>query len=577
MSPSAHNGPKLPAEQLAILAVVRFAEPLALTSVFPYLPEMIKSFGVPHNNVAKWAGMVGSTFSISQSLCAVPWGRLSDKIGRKPTILMGLINVMFCFLLWGTSTSLVQAFAARFLMGLGNGNVGIIRTMVAEMVPWKELQPRAFSLMPLVWSIGSVFGPSFGGFFARPAQQYPALFGNSWLFNKYPFLLPNLVACIFFLFSVVVAFLYLHETLETKRHDRDWGLDLGEKISRSLKRKPRHAGHRRHHRASFIDAEASAPLLPKSAAVVVRKANSSSGRSSKDSDATPPPTMREIFTPQVTINIVAYTILALHAVAFDQVLPAFLDYPRQNPDEAVVQLPFHFSGGFGLNSSEIGTLFTVYGFACGVIQFFVFPPLCSRFGALNCFKAGTILYPIFYLLVPYTALIRSPTIQYACLLALLLVKGFAGIVGFPCITILLTNSAPTLRILGTLNGFATTFSGIGRAIGPTSAGAIFSWGVKRGSVVPAFWFLALVALGQVIPAWMIVESDGPRSDETDEEELEDDEISLDTDEEDEHAADVMGAGREDAVLGVDEDGFSPLVRVNSRASKGSVGYGTIRQ
>lgn len=105
-----------------LAAVVRFAEPLALTSVFPYLPEMIKSFGIPENNVAKWAGIVGSTFSVSQSMFAVGWGRLSDKIGRKPTILIGLINVMFCFIFWGTSKSLAQALVARFLMGLCNGN-----------------------------------------------------------------------------------------------------------------------------------------------------------------------------------------------------------------------------------------------------------------------------------------------------------------------------------------------------------------------------------------------------------------------------------------------------------------------
>jgi len=63
--------------------------------------------------------------------------------------------------------------------------------------------------MPLVWSIGSVFGPSFGGFFARPAEHYPWLFGNSELLKKYPFLLPNLVASIFFLISVATATLFL--------------------------------------------------------------------------------------------------------------------------------------------------------------------------------------------------------------------------------------------------------------------------------------------------------------------------------------------------------------------------------
>ena len=48
-----------------------------------------------------------------------------------------------------------MALVARALSGAGNGNVGIIRTMVAELCPWRELQPRAFSVMPLVY-IGSV-------------------------------------------------------------------------------------------------------------------------------------------------------------------------------------------------------------------------------------------------------------------------------------------------------------------------------------------------------------------------------------------------------------------------------------
>lgn len=87
--------------------------------------------------------------------------------------------------------------------------VGIIRTMVAEMVPERELQPRAFSIMPLVWSVGSVFGPAFGGFFARPAEQYPGLFGENEFFKKYPFALPNILACVVFFFSLMAGLLFL--------------------------------------------------------------------------------------------------------------------------------------------------------------------------------------------------------------------------------------------------------------------------------------------------------------------------------------------------------------------------------
>lgn len=194
-----------------------------------------------------------------------------------------------------------------------------------------------------------------------------------------------------------------------------------------------------------------------------------------------------------------------------------------------------------------------------------------------------VLFPIVYLLIPYTALIQDPTRQFAALLALLLVKGFAVIVGFPCITILLTNAAPSVRILGTLNGFATTFSGLGRAVGPAAAGATFSWGLERGYVLPAWWLLAVIAVGQVVPAWMIIEGEGPRREEDSEEE-DDEALVFDEDEQVGVAAAAGGSPRALVASGTgreddddededDDDGLSPLARVSSRAPSG--GYGTI--
>jgi MFS family permease len=81
--------------------------------------------------------------------------------------------------------------------------------MVAEMVPEKELQPRAFSIMPLVWSLGSIFGPSFGGLFANAATNYPGLFGNNRFLIKFPFALPNIVASVFFLSGIITGLLFL--------------------------------------------------------------------------------------------------------------------------------------------------------------------------------------------------------------------------------------------------------------------------------------------------------------------------------------------------------------------------------
>ncbi|KAK8071961.1 hypothetical protein PG996_005309 [Apiospora saccharicola] len=485
-----HNGPKLPAKQLAILAVARFAEPLAMTSVFPYLPEMIASFDVPEKDVAKWAGITSAVFSLAQSFTAVPWGRASDRFGRKPIVMIGLLCTMICFLIWGVSTSLTMAITVRAVQGASNGNVGIIRTMVAELVPEKELQPRAFSIMPLVWSVGSIFGPAFGGLFAKPAQQFPSIFGDSAFFIKYPFALPNMLGSVIFLVSVTTGTLFLRETLASKKHARDWGLVLGERLTDSIKRQK----HQRQRRVSFQDDEASAPLLQ---ADLIRKRHQEALNAKTEKPVRP--SMKSVFSRQSVITLVAYTFLALHSVAYDQLLPVFLHY---SPEK-------HDAGGYGLESGRIGSINMCYGIVCGLVQFILFPPLCSYFGTLNCFRGCAVAFPIVYLLTPYTVLIESTPLRYAALASVMVLKAGAVIIGFPCTTILLTNSASSLTILGTLNGFATTFSGLGRAAGPAMAGAAFSWGVKRGIVSVPYWILAAIAAVGAIPAWWIVEGDGP--------------------------------------------------------------------
>jgi hypothetical protein len=169
---------------------------------------------------------------------------------------------------------------------------------------------------------------------------------------------------------------------------------LGEKLTRSLKPSKTKTKRRR---LSFVDDEASAPLLAESVM------SGSEQSAVKDE----PVTNSEIFTAQTSINLLSYTFLALHAVAYDQVLPVFLNYPRVIPDETNTQLPFKFNGGFGLSSDKIGTIYTVYGIACGVVQFLLFPTLCARFGVLTCYRTAStcplpsrLLSPFYFLHPP---------------------------------------------------------------------------------------------------------------------------------------------------------------------------------
>lgn len=171
---------------------------------------MIEDIGIPKNEVARWVGISSAVTSSCQAAMAVSWGTASDMLGRKPIILCGLTFTMIFSIMFGMSKTMGMLLVSRAFLGFMNGNVGIIRTMVAEMVPEKELQPRAFSIMPLVWTVGSIFGPAFGGALAHPAEKHPEIFGNWQFFKEYPFLLPNLVAALLFIIGITTGFLFLH-------------------------------------------------------------------------------------------------------------------------------------------------------------------------------------------------------------------------------------------------------------------------------------------------------------------------------------------------------------------------------
>ena len=248
---------------------------------------MIESFNIPKDQVAKWAGVISAVFSLSQALTGIFWGRASDRFGRKPVILVGMVCIMLASVFFGFSQSLEWAIVARSLAGAVNGNVGIIRTAVAEMVPQKELQPKAFSIMPLVWTIGSIFGPGFGGALANPAQKYPQLFESNHLLQKYPFALPNLVSGLFFLVGLVVGSLFLKETLETQKHRRDYGRMLGKLLVQPFTKK-KSSLRSRHER------EQSAALLANSHSSTSTTANEINDRTQDRVTRQAPPRYSEV-------------------------------------------------------------------------------------------------------------------------------------------------------------------------------------------------------------------------------------------------------------------------------------------
>lgn len=84
---------------------------------------MIKHFGVPTPEIAKYVGITFASFSFCQFFTGIWWGRASDKFGRKPMILLSLTGTLLSLLSFGFSTNLRMAITIRCFSGLANGNV----------------------------------------------------------------------------------------------------------------------------------------------------------------------------------------------------------------------------------------------------------------------------------------------------------------------------------------------------------------------------------------------------------------------------------------------------------------------
>jgi MFS family permease len=147
MAPRHRNPDEFPTIQLFLLAIVRLAEPIALTSIFPYAWPLIKRFKIGSEDDASfYAGLLISSFSLAEALMGMYWGSLSDRIGRKPVLLVGCVGTMFSMIMVGVAPNIWVALLGRAIGGLLNGNIAVIQTMVGELVTKPEHEPKAYSI-----------------------------------------------------------------------------------------------------------------------------------------------------------------------------------------------------------------------------------------------------------------------------------------------------------------------------------------------------------------------------------------------------------------------------------------------
>ena len=118
---------------------------------------MVEDFGIAKDpkDIGWYVGILASSFGVLQILTTMYWSNLSNRIGRKPIILLGLLGTSSSILMVGLSKTFWMAVIVRSLNGLLNGTVSLARTMISEITDDTN-RSKAFSFFPVCWNVGSI-------------------------------------------------------------------------------------------------------------------------------------------------------------------------------------------------------------------------------------------------------------------------------------------------------------------------------------------------------------------------------------------------------------------------------------
>lgn len=165
--------------------------------VIPILPFLSPQLGAGKFDIA----LIIVSYAICSGLCGPFWGKLSDRIGRKPVIMICLAGGALAYVMLGLASELWMVYVARAFAGLMAGNIGVASAMMADLTT-PETRARGMGLIGAAFGLGLVMGPLLGGLLAGDGTS---------------FMLPCIVAGGMSVLAIIAAAVFLPESLTTER------------------------------------------------------------------------------------------------------------------------------------------------------------------------------------------------------------------------------------------------------------------------------------------------------------------------------------------------------------------------
>ena len=194
----------------ACLFVVMIGFGIALPVLPFYVERLALAAGATPQSVAIHVGLLTGIYALGQFFFAPVWGRLSDRTGRRPLVLIGIGGYVIAQILFGLATSLWLLYAARILGGiLSSATLPVSAAYVADMTSDKE-RGRGMAWLGTAVSLGFVVGPALGGTLSRRDLHFTASYGHLTLDS---FSIPFFAAAALGLIALFAAMRWLPESL----------------------------------------------------------------------------------------------------------------------------------------------------------------------------------------------------------------------------------------------------------------------------------------------------------------------------------------------------------------------------
>ena len=164
---------------LIVIFTTVFIDLVGFGIVIPVLPFYAE--GTAFNATPRMVGLLFASYSIMQLIFSPVLGRLSDKYGRRPVLLLSIIGTGIGFLILGVAKTVLMLFVGRILDGITGGNISTAQAYIADITT-KENRAKGMGLIGAAFGLGFIFGPAIGGILSQWGIHVPFFFAASLCF-----------------------------------------------------------------------------------------------------------------------------------------------------------------------------------------------------------------------------------------------------------------------------------------------------------------------------------------------------------------------------------------------------------